>query len=93
MFDSVQRITASNFTAEVLIADGSGAIRSTFQKLFHNNRMVMRWSHMRCNVEETLKGLKIDVEKRNEILDNVDRLRLCESETVFRNASSLFLKQ
>ena len=39
--DGVQRITVSSFTPEVLIADGSGAIRSTFQKLFNNDRMVM----------------------------------------------------
>ena len=48
---------------------------------------------MRHNVEKKLKGLKIYVRKRNEILHDVDKLQLCESETVFRNASSLFLKQ
>ena len=37
--------------------------------------------------------MKIGVRKRNEILDDVDKLQLCESEIVFRNSSSLFLKQ
>ncbi|CAF3873774.1 unnamed protein product [Rotaria sp. Silwood1] len=91
--DGVNRITGSAFTPEVLIADGSGAIRNAFQKFFNRDKMVMCWSHMRRNVEKKLKSLKIDSKKTKEILDDIETLQLCESETVFRNVSSLFLKQ
>ena len=62
--DGVQRITASDFTPEVLIADGSGAIRSAFQKLFNNDRMVMCWSHMRGNVKKKTKGFENRCKKK-----------------------------
>ncbi|CAF2829451.1 unnamed protein product [Rotaria sp. Silwood2] len=91
--DGVNRITGSAFTPEVLIADESGAIRNAFQKFFNKDKMVMCWSRMRRNVEKKLKSLKIDSKKTKEILDDIETLQLCESETVFRNASSLFLKQ
>jgi MULE transposase domain len=84
----VERIIGLNFTPEVLITDGSGAIRNAFVKIFNNNNIVMCWSHTQRNIEKKLKGAN-----KNEILDDVDKLQLCESEIVFRTASSLFLKK
>jgi hypothetical protein len=91
--DGVARITGSTFAPEVLIADGSGAIRNAFMKIFNKEKMVMCWSHMRRNVEKRLQSLKIAAIKRNEILDDIDQLQLSESEVVFRGGSSLFLKK
>jgi hypothetical protein len=50
----------------------------------------MCWSHMRRNVE---KRLKTAAQNRAEILHDIDKLQLSESEIVFRNGSSLFLKK
>ena len=89
----VNQLTGSTFTPEVLIADGSDAIRNAFQNFFNKNKMVTCWSHMRRNVEKKLKSLRTDSNKTKEILDDIDTLQLCESETVFRNVLSLFLKK
>jgi len=88
--DGVERIIGSSFAPEVIIVDGSGAIRNAFMKLFNKEKMVMCWSHMRRNVE---KRLKTAAQNRDEILDDIDKLQLSESEIVFRNGSSLFLKK
>jgi hypothetical protein len=88
----VERITESNFTPEVLITDGSGATRNAFLKIFNNDKIVMCWSHMRRNVEKKLKSIKASANKK-EIIDDVDKLQLCELEIVFWSASSLFLKK
>ncbi len=88
----VERTIESNFTPEVLVVDGSGAIRNDFMKMFNTDKMVMCWAHMCRNVEKKLKSLKV-VTIRNEILYDVEKLQLSESEITFRNASSLFLKK
>ncbi|CAF1555633.1 unnamed protein product, partial [Didymodactylos carnosus] len=44
------------------------------------------------NVEKKLKNLKIGEIKKNEILDDVDKLQLCESEIVFRNGQQCQLE-
>jgi len=75
----VERTIESNFTPEVLVVDGSGAIRNDFMKRFNTDKMVMCWGHMCRNVEKKLKSLKVGT-IRNEILDDVEKLQLCESE-------------
>jgi transposase-like protein len=72
--------------------DGSGAIRNAYIHIFDNNKVVMCWAHMRRNVNKKLSIVK-NKETTQEILDDIDQLQLCESEKVFRNASSLFLKK
>ena len=61
-------------------------------QVFNKNKMVMCWSHMRHDVVKRLKSIH-KTETKNEILDDIDKLQLCESETVFKNASSLFKKK
>jgi len=90
--DGVERVTHSNYTPEALTADGSGAIRNAYIHIFDNNKVVMCWAHMRRNVNKKLSIVK-NKETTQEILDDIDQLQLCESEKVFRNASSLFLKK
>ncbi|CAF4240681.1 unnamed protein product [Rotaria sordida] len=77
---------------EVLIADGSGAIRNAFTKIFNNSKMVMCWAHMRRNGNKKLNNIE-SYDARQEMLDDIDKLQLCESETIFKNASSLFMKK
>jgi len=38
-------------------------------------------------------GKKLEGENKTKILDDVEKLQLCEFEIVFRGASSLFLKK
>ncbi|CAF3368535.1 unnamed protein product [Rotaria socialis] len=87
--NGVEQIVQSKFMPEVLIVDGSDAIRNAFKTIFDNDKIVMRWAHMRRHVNKKLSNVGC----RQEILDDIEKLQLCESEKVFNKASLLFVKK
>ncbi|CAF4711306.1 unnamed protein product, partial [Rotaria socialis] len=49
---ATEKILQSTFMLEVLIADGSGAIRNAFTKVFNNDQVGVCWAHMHRNVNK-----------------------------------------
>ncbi|CAF2885992.1 unnamed protein product [Rotaria sp. Silwood2] len=87
--NGVDQIVQPKFMPEVLIADGADAIRNALKTTFNNDKIVMYWTHMRRYVDKKLSNVSF----RQEILDDIDKLQLCESEKVFNKALSLFVKK
>ncbi|CAF0837020.1 unnamed protein product [Rotaria sordida] len=63
--DGVEKITESTFKPEVLIVDGSGAIRNVFTQIFNNDKTMMCWAHMRRNMNKKLNTIR-DHDRYNE---------------------------
>ncbi|CAF2867894.1 unnamed protein product [Rotaria sp. Silwood2] len=59
--NGVDQIVQSKFMPEVLIADGSDAIRNAFMTTFNNDKIVMCWAPMRRHVDKKLKLLLLSL--------------------------------
>ena len=91
--DGVFKLDDSNtYNPNVLIADGSDAIRNAFTRIFASNKMVMCWPHMRRGVDKKLCLINDNNELR-EIISDIEKLQICNSTHSFQLASELFLKK
>jgi hypothetical protein len=80
------------YQPEVLIADGSDAIRNAFISIFGSNQMVMCWAHVRRAVDKKLCLIN-DKNERHEVMSDIEQLQICNSTNSFQLASELFLKK
>ena len=91
--DVLFKLDDSNaYNPNVLIADGSDAIRNAFTRIFAPNKMVMCWAHMRGDVDKKLFLIN-DNNERREVISDIEKLQICNSTHSFQLTSELFLKK
>jgi hypothetical protein len=93
--DGLFKLDNSNtYQPEVLIADGSDAIRNAFRFscIFGSNKMVMCWAHVCRRIDNNLCLIK-DKNERHEVMSDIEKLQICDSTNSFQLTSELFLKK
>ncbi len=90
--DGVKKLHLQEINPDVLIADGSDAIRNGFQAIFGEKPTIMCWAHMRRKMVKKIESLvkKMDQE---DLIEDVEALQLAQSERMFTKASNLFIKK
>ncbi|CAF3380895.1 unnamed protein product [Rotaria sp. Silwood2] len=83
---------SSTYKPDVLIADGSDAIRNAFNCIFESNKMVMCWAHVRIYLDKKLCLIN-DNNERHEVISDIEKLQICNSTHSFQLALELFLKK
>ncbi|CAF4387238.1 unnamed protein product [Rotaria sp. Silwood2] len=80
---------SSTYKPDVLIADGSDAIRNAFNCIFESNKMVMCWAHVRIYLDKKLCLIN-DNNERHEVISDIEKLQICNSTHYFQLALELF---
>ncbi|CAF1379390.1 unnamed protein product [Adineta ricciae] len=90
--EGVSKLDLQKIDPDILIADGSDAIRNGFQSVFGEKPIVMCWAHMRRKVVKKVESM-VDKMDKEDLLQDIDMLQLAQSDKIFRKASGLFVKK
>ncbi|CAF4035093.1 unnamed protein product, partial [Adineta steineri] len=90
--DGVMKLNLQETTPNILIADGSGAIRNGFEAIFGEKPIVMCWAHMRRAVVKKIESMVNKMEKQD-LVEDIDALQLAQSEQIFTKASNFFIRK
>ncbi|CAF3306315.1 unnamed protein product [Rotaria sp. Silwood2] len=90
--DGVKKLDLQEINPDVLIADGSDAIRNGFQATFGEKPTVMCWAHMRRKVVKKIESM-VDKTEQKDLIEDIEALQLAQCERIFTKASNLFIKK
>ncbi|CAF3862535.1 unnamed protein product [Rotaria sp. Silwood1] len=89
----MQKINKDLLKPEALICDAADAIKNGFRRVFGNSYdQIMCWSHMKRNIENRICHIN-DKDISKEMLEDIEMVQLCNSSTLFKLATTLFMKK
>lgn len=74
------------YKPDVLVCDAAGAIQNGYKQVFSSFNIVMCWAHMRDNTRKFVEKSVLEIQKRSEIMKDIDLLQLSPTKEIFAKA-------